>query len=95
MKDQMLEPRLVSGLFLDDDELQILHMAAEEPERSEAPGLAGGGAGNQSGTCTFVWTLRCTSGSTCTAGWTLRCTDAGFTCTYGWTIKCDNEPRTR
>jgi hypothetical protein len=85
-----LEPRLVSDLFLDDDGLQILLMAAEEPKGSNPPHVANVGSGrNYIETCNSGLTWKCDT-QTCTYGWTLKC-DRG-TCTSGWTFRCDPDP---
>lgn len=86
--DRPLEPRKVSPLAFDDEELRSLpteedarRYSAQFAQQQQPPVV----------TCTYGWTIRCDSGPTCISGWTQVC-DSGPTCTYGWTFRCD-KPR--
>jgi hypothetical protein len=95
-KEKHLQPRVVSQLALDDEELKSLP-TEEQVKSSGVIFLQNGGGGGGGGkvTCLTGWTRICdnphsvdTMNHSCTYGSTWYC-DTGPTCTSGVTLKCD------
>lgn len=95
-KENNLQPRVVSQVALDDEELKSL--PTEEYAKGSGAQFAmigGGGGYGLNVTCNTGWTRICdnphspsTQNHSCTYGSTWYC-DTGPTCTSGWTLKCD------
>lgn len=87
--DKNLQPRVVSQIALDDDDLKSL--PTEEEAKSYGVQLQQAPGDGKPNTCTFGWTRICDNpkpGQSCKTGWTFYC-ETGPTCTSGYTIKCD------
>jgi hypothetical protein len=90
-----LQPRVVSQIALDDEELKSLPTEQDSKTPGVLAMIGGGGGAGLNVTCNTGVTRICdnphsptTQNHSCTYGSTWYC-NTGPTCTSGWTYKCD------